>query len=113
MMNAVLSASRKIVAIVALSTGVLGAIAAPAHAAQCVPTQVEYLPNQLLLQCYPNNYYAYTTAQGNCPVQTVDTVKLWLTLGQAGLLSGKSLNIYTTNCGSPSRAVITAIDLLR
>lgn len=103
----------KLFGLIALALGLVAGFNTPAAAATCVPNVVEYQPNVLLIQCAPTNYVAYTTAQGNCPVQTIDTLRMWLTLSQAGLLAGKSLNIYTTTCGSPAREAITAIDLAR
>jgi hypothetical protein len=103
---------------VVLATGILAtAGSASAFAATCAPNIVEYnAPTgttfPLLIQCSPTNYVGLISATGGCPAQSVDTLKIWASLAQAAVLSGKKLNIYTTTCGSTSN-VITAIDLVQ
>src|SRR5262245_29552751 len=79
----------------------VGAFAAPAEAAviQGVPAQVEYLQTTLMIQHNTLNYVAQTANPG-CSIgsTSMDTLKIWASLGQAALLAGKNLTIYFTTC---------------
>jgi hypothetical protein len=96
----------------------------PAHAAgnvqQCVPTIIEYLPGQLIVQCPSpgGNNFAQTSSviPSSCSslAQNLDTIKAWVSLAQAALLAGKNVNIYSQRCPSSGGLdYITAIDLIR
>jgi hypothetical protein len=85
------------------------AFSAPAFASSVTKTvkQVEYrnstaTPDLLLQTSDGVNYQATATYNPGCGVLTpsIDTVKIWVGLGQAALLSGKSVTIYFTVCGS-------------
>ena len=63
---------------------------------------VEFLPGSLLIQdAAGNNFTAQLATQSGCTGnnQTIDTIKSWLSLGQAALLSGKTVRIYFNVCG--------------
>ena len=56
----------------------------------------------LLLQTNDGvNYQGTATYAPGCGIvaPTADAVKIWASLGQAALLSGKNVTIYWTNCG--------------
>jgi hypothetical protein len=56
----------------------------------------------LLLQTNDGvNYQGTATYSQGCGIvaPTADAVKIWASLGQAALLSGKNVTIYYTNCG--------------
>lgn len=57
-----------------------------------------------------SNYFANvgSTVCGTAP--SMETAKLWATMAQASLLSGKKLNVSFTDCGGYH--FITSIDLL-
>jgi hypothetical protein len=89
----------------------------------CVPTVVEYSEGTLLVQCVTEdagqiNYYAQTVVPSECTAlsRNVETQKIWLSIAQTAILSGKSVRIYWEFCplvpsGPTSR--ITALDLIR
>jgi len=58
------------------------------------------------------NYMAKTVAPSGCTDnnQTIDTIKMWQSLAQAALLSGKQIHVYFNVCGGIN--YITQIDLL-
>jgi hypothetical protein len=72
-------------------------------------TQTEYnassssLP-QLLVQLNNNtsvNYFAQQTSPGcSLPANSIDTIKIFLSVAQAAQLAGKSVNIYYNTCGT-------------
>ena len=73
------------------------------------PGQVEY-PNELMVQIASINYEAQLASPGcSIPANTIDTLKFWQTLAQGGLLSGRQIRIYYTDCGT--RHMITDIVL--
>jgi hypothetical protein len=84
-------------------------VAVPALAAgpsvETTVKQVEYrnitlTPDLLLQSSNGTNFQATATYSPGCGVLTpsIDTVKLWASLGQAALLSGKNVTIYYTAC---------------
>ena len=75
---------------------------------------VEYSPGNLLIQIAEvtnTNFFAYTSVGAPCEqyARTIDTIKVWVSLAQAALLSGKSVRLYSENCGSVD--YITVLDL--
>jgi hypothetical protein len=85
--------------------------------AQALETQkltvaaVEYAPSNLLIQLSnASNFWAQTTAVPDCVgTNSVDTLKIWHSMGQAALLSGKRLKIYFVTCSGKN--YITTVDL--
>lgn len=76
------------------------------------PVVVEYFANTLLVQLPGGvNYHGLVTSPAGCatPNQSIDTLKAWLSLSQAALLSGKTVKIGFNTCGALK--VISAIDL--
>jgi hypothetical protein len=83
---------------------------------------IEYLPGMLLVQDVAgNNFGAWlVTPNGTDSMghsvdcsgynQTIDTLKEWLSMSQAALLSGKNVTIYSATCGT-NIVVLTGIDL--
>ena len=110
---------RKMGRISALVAVVTMAATGSAWAATCTPNIVEYstnnnTPTPLLIQCGGTNFFGPIAPVSNCAAQSIETLKIWTSLAQAALLSGKKLNIYTKTCGSGSSQVpnvITGIDL--
>jgi hypothetical protein len=100
---------RKISALLALGGALTAtAFSAPASAASttCVPTQVEAIGAtgfpSFMVNCASVNYSVFVTAPSGCSTgdnRSIDAVKIWLSLAQASLLSGKSLQIYYDTCG--------------
>jgi len=61
--------------------------------------QVEY-PSSLMVQYNGINYQAFLTSQcSGIPGYNADTLKIWASLAQASLLSGKNMVIYYNDCG--------------
>jgi hypothetical protein len=59
------------------------------------------------------NYLATTNA-APCSAsysQSLDTIKIWSSMAQAALLSGKNLKIYFTLCGTNNIHYIQTLDL--
>ena len=108
----------KLSLVVAFSAGLAvvtgsGAAFAIANPLTCAPNIVEVNNTNLLIQCAPTNFYVALNASGYCSayLQTMDVIKMWQTLADAALLSGKSLNIYWSQAGSIYCP--TTIDLVR
>jgi hypothetical protein len=78
----------------------------------CAPNQVEY-PQRLMIQCAPTNYVGSLTAPSGCSGdnQTIDTLKMWMSLAEAAVLSGKRLTIYYDVCGGQNN--VTDVVLLQ
>jgi hypothetical protein len=95
--------SNKIKRHLALSAiALVSAFSMPAAAAsvQGVPAQVEY-GSVLMVQFNSINYVAQATAPGcSIPANSADTIKIWVNLAQAALLSNKNLTIYFSTCNS-------------
>jgi hypothetical protein len=73
---------------------------------------VEYTNGMLLIQLSTGqNYHAVTSAVSGCTAnnQSLDTLKVWASMAQSALLSGKRLKIYFTACSSFS--YINTLDL--
>ena|SRR5438552_17158060 len=73
---------------------------------------IEYMSGTLIIQDATGvNFYGQTGTQAGCTAnnQSIDTLKLWLSLGQAALLSGKTVKIYFNVCGGIN--YISALDL--
>lgn len=68
----------------------------PAHAAGVSGCSVSNvgLDSRLSVNCTGTTYYAFTTAQGSCPAQSVDRIKMWHSAATAALLSGKTLELW-------------------
>jgi hypothetical protein len=80
------------------------------------PNLVEYGTSGLIVQVNGGtNYYGQLTAQSGCTGnnQTTETLKQWLSLAQAALLSGKQLRVYYNICGSNNQLYIVALDLIQ
>jgi hypothetical protein len=63
---------------------------------------VEYLPGSLLIQdAAGNNFGALLSSPAGCTAnnQTIDTLKMWQSMGQAALLAAKTVKIYFNVCG--------------
>lgn len=76
-----------------------GALAASVSASGGL-NQVEY-PGSLMIQYAGVNYQAFLTSPcSGIPGYSADTIKIWASLAQASLLSGKTLTIYYSDCGS-------------
>lgn len=87
---------------------------AVAGSVTCVPNTIEYYNATLIVQCSPTNYYAQTYPPASpceANVNFLDNMKMWMTLAQSALLSGKSLKIEYTTCGTTN--YINVIDLIR
>ena len=73
---------------------------------------VEYFSDSLLIQLSTGvNYVGVTSAVSGCTGnnQSLDTLKLWTSMAQSALLSGKRLRIYFTTCSNIS--YINGLDL--
>jgi hypothetical protein len=83
-----------------LATGFSLSAAADSVEASGGPTQVEY-PGYLMIQYAGVNYRTSTSSPcaGVAAVST-DAVKIWASLAQASLLSGKNMKIYFKSCVS-------------
>ena len=105
-------AARTLALAVGLAVVGISATAYAAHVNDVVRI-VEYMPDVLLIQTdgTVNNYYAMRSAGNSCRdySRSADTLKAWLSLGQAALLSGKGVRIYYAECGGKRH--ITAFDL--
>ena len=78
----------------ALTIGLVTSSAAFAANYTCVPTAVNSDNGSwITLTCNGANYYAQP---GNCG-NSLDAVKMYLSIAQAALLSGKSINIATSS----------------
>jgi hypothetical protein len=65
------------------------------------PTMVEYFPNGTLHIYFPTFWITGELSPiAGCPVSSQETLKIWASMAQAALLSGKSLRVYSTYCGS-------------
>jgi len=88
----------------------VGASATPASAdiatnASGTVNQVEYTANLLMLQLpNGNNYVGSTTAPGcnSSYAASLDSLKMWLSIGQSALLSGRTIKIYYNWCTATS-----------
>lgn len=114
-MNNKINRSRGIIsAITCAASLAVCAVAAPADAAEPMGTVnvVEFSRGTLLVQLSSGtNYHGVLTAVAGCTAynQTADTLKVWQSMAQAALLSGKKLNLYFTACGGFN--YITVMDL--
>lgn len=94
-------------------------LASSLASAACTATLVEYSPiltngnPHLLIQCGGTNFVSVVSPPGGCAshARTLDTLKIWLSIAQGALLSGKGLNIYSTSCGGMN--MMTTIDLVQ
>ena len=68
--------------------------------------------NMFLTLSDTNSYMAVATYSpcGGVPAPSLDTVKIWISLGQAALLSGKQVIVGWNDCGTSQR-FITAVTL--
>jgi hypothetical protein len=81
----------------------------------CKISAVQYDNGRLALWCSndtTNIFYGFQSASG-CVNQNIDTLKVWSSLAQGGLLSGRAVNLYfaqpSSTCGVPQ---ITAMQAL-
>jgi len=73
-----------------------------AHAATGVPSQFEYLnSNTLIVTIAGVNYQAQLSSPGcGIPDNSIDLLRIWLSMAQSAVLAGKKINIYPTTCNS-------------
>lgn len=69
----------------------------------CVPEAVSWDKNygaRISIQCGSTAYWSHHN-RSSCSGHNrgADTLKAWLSLGQAALLSGKRVKVYFANCG--------------
>ena len=125
MLRTINQKSRGLLASLGLLAGVaVSSVAATADAtgSPTTPTTVimveysSYATGTLTVQVAGSvNYFGQVSAQTGCTAnnQTVDTLKMWQSLAQAALLSGKTVKIYYNVCGTGSNQFnyIYALDL--
>jgi hypothetical protein len=73
---------------------------------------MEYWGGTLVIQLSTGqNYHAVTSAASGCTAnnQSLDTLKVWASMAQSALLSGKRVKIYFTTCSNFS--YIQVLDL--
>ena len=87
------------------AVGVIGTSAAPAHAASvtCTVTRVNWYSGSggtVQILCNGAYYYGFSNTSGSCAGAGVNATKVWASLAQSALLSGKSLYlVYSgTSC---------------
>ncbi|HTA18395.1 MAG TPA: hypothetical protein VK989_03835 [Polyangia bacterium] len=94
-------------------TSVMLPKSALAATATCVPTDVAY--NQSGAETIVCGGTTFTASNSNAPTgcitQFIDTIKLWSSLAQAALLSGKNIQVTFTSCGGQNS--VQKIDLLQ
>lgn len=101
--------------------GAAGSVALRADASTqltCAVTSVAYDTygggGRMYLKCSGDaNYYyaaAYSLGTG-CAVQTLDTLKIWMSEAQSSLLTGKNLSFYYDTCGSSIRVINIGFEL--
>ena len=62
-------------------------------------SQVEYPGTYLMIQYSGVNYIGQGASPGcSLPAYSADTIKMWASLSQASLLSGKNMTIYYNDC---------------
>jgi hypothetical protein len=106
MTQSISSKTRNIGALLGLAASLaIGTAAGTAAAADTGFTTlgaVEFSQGTLLVQTAAgSNYVSMLTAGVGCTAhnKNIDTLKSWLSMGQAALLSGKTVKIYFTACG--------------
>jgi hypothetical protein len=75
---------------------------------------IEYSGNNLTIQLTDGINYLATTNASPCSSsysQSLDTIKIWSSMAQAALLSGKMLNVYFTQCAANGIHYVTVLDL--
>jgi hypothetical protein len=85
-----------------LAIGTAAGTAAAADTGLTTLNAVEFSQGALLVQTASgSNYVGLLTAGAGCTThnKNIDTLKSWLSMGQAALLSGKRVKIYFTACG--------------
>jgi hypothetical protein len=100
--------NKRRVILVALATAcVLMGASRSALAVNSPVTQLEYLSttNTLIIQITNAGNFEYYKAQLTSPgcniaATSIDTIKIWLSIAQASLLSGKNVTLYSTTCNS-------------
>lgn len=92
------------------------AVSAPTFAATstCALTDIAYSSTGMAVICGGTTYAAFQTGTppSGCSLTSLDTIKLWLSLEQAALLSGKNVKITFTTCTAGNNG-ITQVDLLQ
>jgi hypothetical protein len=69
---------------------------------------------ELALYCVEGNFYAWRYVRGSestCAARPAESLRLWQSLAQASLLSGKTLRIYYDNCAGFNQ--IASIHLIK
>lgn len=111
---------RTLATILSLAFGALiGTSSSPAAAAtgikaDCTVTQLAY-DSHLFVQCSgdPVNYFAYLNDSCSATVASIDTLKIWESMFNSALLSGRKVDIYfSTNnagCGATARIYNVAL----
>jgi hypothetical protein len=78
---------------------------------------IEYGSDTLLLQMPSTpegNFVAQVDSPcGGIPGASLDTQKIWASMAQAAILSGKSVRLYWAKCSSDGAAYITTLDLFQ
>ena len=103
--------TKKLTTIVSLGAAMAATfVAAPSSAAGGVGpvTQVEYNADggsnpRLMIQINgvgSTNYFAQQTSPcSGVPGQSIETIKIFLSIAQASLLTGRKVTLYTNSCG--------------
>lgn len=116
MNNGITRKSRRTGAILGLAAslaiGTVASVAAAADTGLTTLNAVEFSQGSLLVQtANGSNYVGMLTAGAGCTAhnKNLDTLKSWLSMGQAALLSGKRVKLYFTACGGSN--YISAFDI--
>ena len=99
-------------ALFALTLGVsvctFGGTAAAASKSGCTVTSIMFDGSRMLTTCANDgstSYYGFLSVPG-CAVQSLDTLKIWLSMLQSALLSGRTADFFfqppSSTCGVPS-----------
>jgi hypothetical protein len=102
------------VTVMSLSTRASAAITSPV---QCTPTDVAYFnsgtSSYAIFVCGGNNFTAWLTGPAaGCNTSSIDAIKIWQSMSQAALLSGKKLGMAFTTCTNGQFGLIQ-MDLLQ
>lgn len=94
----------------ALGVCVAPTTALASNSPTAVPTTVALGKSNLYITLSGVGYEAYTSGQpSGCPVVSGDTLKLWSSFAQSGLLAGRTIFLRYTDCGGLH--LIDTIDL--
>ena len=107
MNNKVLSFAAKTISALIVATTIIVGYSSDAHAVTksgCTVTGVQYDNNRLAVWCANDSqiYYAFNYATGTCAQSNITTMKIWLSMFQSALLSGRPVDFQydnsTTTC---------------